>query len=47
MKIKRILLDVDEVICFPGFLNAINEFLNTNYEIDYFNDYYIDEAVME
>ena len=47
MKRKRILLDVDEVICFPGFLNAINEFLNTNYEIDYFNDYYIDEAVMD
>lgn len=46
MEKKSILLDVDEVICFPGFLKAVNEFLNTSYSIDDFKDYYIDEAVM-
>ena len=33
---KILLLDVDDVICFNVFLSAINEFLGTNYEIDYF-----------
>ena len=31
MSKKNLLLDVDEVICFPGFLQAINDFLNSNY----------------
>ena len=43
---KRILLDVDEVICFSGFLEAVNEFLNTSYVIDDFKDYYIDEVAV-
>ena len=34
MNKKTILLDVDEVICFGGFLDAANEFLNTSYVID-------------
>lgn len=45
-KKKDILLDVDEVICFPGFLEAINEFMNTNYVIDDFKDYYIDKVAI-
>lgn len=43
---KKILLDVDEVICFSGFLPLINEFMGTNYVIDDFSDYYIDEVVI-
>ena len=43
---KSILLDVDEVICFPGFLKACNDFLNTNYEIDDFDTYYLDEQII-
>lgn len=43
---KRLLLDVDEVICFSGFLPIINEFLNTNFIIDDFQDYYIDDVVI-
>lgn len=43
---KILLLDVDEVFCFPGFLNSINEFLNTHYRIDDFTDYYIDEVAI-
>lgn len=43
---KKIILDVDEVICFGGFLDAVNDFLGTNYVIDDFTDYYIDEAAI-
>lgn len=46
MEKKKLLLDVDEVICFSGFLEAVNEFMETNYVIDDFTDYYIDEAVV-
>lgn len=47
MKIKKdILLDVDEVICFAGFLQAVNDFMGTNFVIDDFKDYYIDEVVI-
>ena len=45
-KKENLLLDVDEVICFPGFLEAINAFLGTNYEIDDFTDYYMDEVAI-
>ena len=45
-KKKDILLDVDEVICFSGFLEAVNEFMNTNYVMDDFTEYYIDEVAV-
>lgn len=45
-KQKDLLLDIDEVFCFSGFLDAINDFLGSNYAIDDFSDYYIDEAVI-
>lgn len=43
---KSILLDVDEVICFSGYLDAVNDFLGTNYVIDDFNEYYIDRYII-
>lgn len=43
---EKILLDIDEVLCFSGYLELINEFLNTKYEIDDFTDYYIDEVAI-
>ena len=43
---KRLLLDVDEVICSSGFLSAVNDFLGTNYEIDDFSDYYLDREAI-
>ena len=43
---KDLLLDVDEVIVFSGFLEAVNAFLNTSYEIDDFKDYYIDSVAI-
>ena len=45
-KKKILLLDVDEVIVFSGFLPLINAFLHTNYKIDDFTDYYIDDAAI-
>lgn len=45
-KKKDLLLDIDEVFCFSGFLDAINDFLGSNYVIDDFSDYYMDEAVI-
>lgn len=42
---KKILLDVDLVICDPGFLFLINKFLNTNYTLEDFTDYYIDDIL--
>ena len=41
-KRKTLLIDVDECICFGGFLDAVNEFLKTNYVIDDFTNYYIE-----
>ena len=46
MEKKKILLDCDKVICFSGFLEAVNDFLGTNYEIDDFTDYYIDDVII-
>lgn len=38
---KKILLDIDEVFCFSGYVELINEFLHTNYTVDDFSEYYI------
>lgn len=43
---KILLLDVDEVITFSGILDAVNEYMNTNYSIDDFTNYYIDEVAI-
>jgi 5'(3')-deoxyribonucleotidase len=45
-KKKDILVDVDEVIVFSGFVEAVNDFLGTSYVIDDFTEYYIDEAAV-
>ena len=42
----KLLLDVDGVIVFPGFLALINEFLGTSYVIDDFTSCYIDEQAI-
>lgn len=43
---KNLLIDVDEVIVFSGFVEAVNDFLGTDYEIDDFTNYYIDEVAI-
>lgn len=45
-KKKVLLLDIDEVFCFPSFLKAVNDFLGTNYVIDDFTEYYIDQEAI-
>ena len=47
MEKKTLLLDIDEVFCFSGMLDAINDFLGSNYAIDDFSDYYIDKIVIQ
>ena len=42
---KKLLIDVDEVICDPGFRAVINMYLHTNYEMDDFTEYYIDDVI--
>lgn len=42
---KKVLIDVDEVICDTTFLYYMNEFLNTNYKLDDFDTYYLDEII--
>ena len=43
---KVLLIDVDEVITFSDILDAINEFMHTDYSIDDFNTYFIDRDVI-
>ncbi len=45
-KKKSLLIDVEEVIFFGGFLQAVNDFLHTNFVIDDFKDYYIDSVAI-
>lgn len=42
---KKILLDLDNVICNPGYLTLLNKFLNTNYKIDDFTTYFFDDII--
>lgn len=43
---KILLLDCDEVIVYPKFVECVNDYLGTDYVIDDFTDYYIDTAVI-
>ena len=42
---KVLLLDVDEVICFSGYIDALNDYLKTDYDIDYFKSYLVVEDI--
>ena len=43
---KKILLDIDEVVCFSGFLTVLNKYLKADYQIDQFTTYYLEEEVL-
>lgn len=45
-KKKVLLLDIDEVFCFSVFLEAINDFSRSDYVIDDFSSYYMEEEVI-
>ena len=42
---KKLLVDLDYVICYPGFLTILNKFLNTNYKEKDFTEYIIDDVI--
>lgn len=42
-KKKKILIDIDEVICNSNFVKILNEFKNTNYKLDDFKNYLIED----
>lgn len=42
---KILLVDFDDVICESAFLIKVNEFLGTNYTLDNFKNYFIDEII--
>ena len=44
---KKILIDVDDVICDNGFTDMLNSFLGTNYKAEDFTTYYIEEEVIK
>lgn len=44
---KTIMVDMDNVITNPLFLELINEFLGTNYELDNLTDYYLQDLITE
>lgn len=44
---KRLMVDLDDVICNKGYLYIINKFLNTNYEVDDFTNYYMQDVIPE
>jgi len=45
MEKMKLLIDVDEVICHPGLLPAMNRFMGTNYKINDFTTYYLDDIL--
>lgn len=42
---KRIMIDMDNVITNPLFLEFINEFLGTNYKLDDLDEYYLQKLI--
>lgn len=44
---KKIVIDMDDVMVSGGFLFLINEFLHTNYKIDDFNTFYLQDIIYD
>lgn len=42
---KRIMLDMDDVICYGGFLKIVNEFLKEDHKIEEIKTYYIQDLI--
>lgn len=42
---KKIMIDMDDVICDGGFLSLVNQFLKTNYKIEDIKTYYIQDLI--
>lgn len=42
---KKVMIDLDDVICSDGFLGLVNKFLNTNYIREEIQGYYIQDLI--
>lgn len=42
---KKIMVDMDDVICEGGFLSLVNQFLKTNYKIEDIKTYYVQDVI--
>ena len=42
---KKLIVDMDDVLCGKGFIRMINEFLETNYQEEDANSYYINDLI--
>ena len=42
---KKLLVDVDDVVCVSSFLDELNKFWNTNYKLDDFSSFIIDDVM--
>lgn len=42
---KKIMIDMDDVICEGGFLRLVNQFLHTNYQKEDIKSYYIQDII--
>ena len=47
MNRKRLMIDMDDVICNNGFLYMINKFLGSNYTYDDFKDFYMQDIILD
>ena len=42
---KKIMIDMDDVICDGGFLSLVNQFLKTDYKVEEIKTYYIQDLI--
>lgn len=45
ISLKKVMIDMDDVICDGGFLEVVNMFLGTSYKIEEIKDYYIQNLI--
>ena len=44
---KKLMIDLDETICSPGYLEEVNKYLGTNYQYEDINTYFVEDVMDE
>ena len=44
---KKLMIDLDETICTGGYLQAVNDYLKTNYKEEEIDSYYVEDVMNE
>ena len=44
---KKLMIDLDEIICSPGYLEEVNKYLGTNYQYEDINTYFVEDVMDE